>query len=654
MAKILIRTKRRNEQGMALLLALFTLLLLSGIGLCMILASTTETRIDANYGGSLRSYYAARSGLEEVRDRMRFPASPTGPGMADLLPKEIAGNSGGVLYVLNPANGETVDPGDPNSPYFDNELCHDYNSGVAVRDSRCTVIPGGAWKLPSLTAAIGSTPAAVPSGYKWVRITLKTNRIADPYFVDGDGTSVPLDTRVCWDGQTEQLSPGGATPVCDANGMQSVYILTALAATPQTGGPNGSRKMLRLEVVGPSIRPPGAITMDLGGSTSSSPVLATFSNVVPGIRIDGSVHGVNGAPPSGSCSPVAALASNTLLGTTSLQSSLNGLRLSIVSAANSSCYADGTTIPPNPPNNCTPALAWVRGTDTLPRFSTTPADTTPAPTPTPMPAPTPTPTPTPAPSPTPSSGGGHDGHNEHSPTPTPTPIPTPTPTPIPTPTPTPIPTPTNPSVCDLSSTQACYTSLDLTSPLLSATPLFGGLPGNSGDPLVYQSQSANIVVDENQAVLNYIADRYAAYLAAGNSADTNYFEITASTSILSSYGTLPDKPAVVVIKDSSLKLNTPLTGFGILQVPDDFEIQSSNFKWTGIVMVRSSAGQFLVNSAATVAINGALMLQSGSQFAFTTNSATPGSFQVTYSCDAIDAAMGSRPLKIISYSETAN
>jgi hypothetical protein len=171
---------------------------------------------------------------------------------------------------------------------------------------------------------------------------------------------------------------------------------------------------------------------------------------------------------------------------------------------------------------------------------------------------------------------------------------------------------------------------------------------------VYQSQSANIVVDENQAVLNYIADRYAAYLAAGNSADTNYFEITASTSIAATYGTLPDKPAVVVITDSSLKLNTPLTGFGILVVPDDFEIQSSKFNWTGIVMVRSSAGLFLVNSAATVSINGVLMLQSGSQFALTTNSPTPGAFQVTYSCDAIDAAMGSRPLKIISYSETAN
>ena len=95
---------------MALMMALFALLLLSCIGLCMVLASTTETRIDANYGGSLRSYYAAHSGLEEVRDRMSYPStSPTFKnGLADQLPQSIAGNSGGVLYVLNPDGGETV------------------------------------------------------------------------------------------------------------------------------------------------------------------------------------------------------------------------------------------------------------------------------------------------------------------------------------------------------------------------------------------------------------------------------------------------------------------------------------------------------------------------------------------------------------------
>src|SRR3954452_7068646 len=108
MAKIMSRMMKQDERGMALLVALFALLLLSGIGLCMVLASTTETHIDANYGGSLRSYYAAHSGLEEVRDRVGYPSSTYPlPGLANHLPTDIAGNPNGVLYVLNPDAGET-------------------------------------------------------------------------------------------------------------------------------------------------------------------------------------------------------------------------------------------------------------------------------------------------------------------------------------------------------------------------------------------------------------------------------------------------------------------------------------------------------------------------------------------------------------------
>ena len=155
MAKIMSRMMKRDERGMALMMALFALLLLSGIGLCMVLASTTETRIDANYGGSLRSYYAAHSGLEEVRDRISYPSTTSSTGLADSLPTDIAGNASGVVYVLNPDGGETVDPTDPTSPYFDVQLCHDYNSGVTIRDSRCTAVPAmpnwmAACKMPRL------------------------------------------------------------------------------------------------------------------------------------------------------------------------------------------------------------------------------------------------------------------------------------------------------------------------------------------------------------------------------------------------------------------------------------------------------------------------------------------------------------------------
>jgi hypothetical protein len=632
MAKIMSRMMKRDERGMALMLALFALLLLSGIGLCMVLASNTETRIDSNYGGSLRSYYSAHSGLEEMRDRISYLSTTTPGGLADKLPTDIAGNPGGVLYVVNPDAGEIVDPTDPISPYFDVQLCHDYNSGVTVRDSRCAAVPTGNWMLTSQNAA---PAAAVPLGYKWVRINLKTNRIAAPYYVDQKGDPTTLDTRVCWDGKTEQLSPGGVTPACDANGMQPVYMLTSLALA------QGTRNLLRAEVVGTSIRPPGAITMEVGSSTSATPITATFNvagapnaTLIPSTSIDGRPHDVNGGA-STACSPVAPLASNTSQGTASLQSGLNALRKAIVDAANSSCDQYG-----NPVSTCTAALAWVRGTGALPKFTTVSA----SPTPTPVPLPTPAPSPTPFSSSNSGSDNSGHGHDDHNPTPTPTPISTPTPTP--TPMPTPVPT----GDCSTAS-QSCYTNLDLSSPMLNSTPLFVGNPGNSSDPAVYQSQSPNIVINENQAVLDYIAAR--------KLSNTNYYEL-ASTSLnpAQTYGSR-SQPVVLVITDNSLKLlSTTLTGFGILQVPNDFEI-SSTLQWTGIVMVRSSSplGQFVVNSGATGYINGALMLQAGSQFALTNNNTgsggtTPATFTISYSCEAIDAAMGNRPLKVVSHTET--
>lgn len=183
--------------------------------------------------------------------------------------------------------------------------------------------------------------------------------------------------------------------------------------------------------------------------------------------------------------------------------------------------------------------------------------------------------------------------------------------------------------------------------MLNSTPLFVGKPGNSGDPAAYQSQSPNVVVHANQAVLDYVAARKAS--------GTNYFEV-ASTSLAATYGSLnPPQPAVVVITDSSLTLSTPLTGFGILVVPNDFEINAT-LNWTGIVVVKPAlgmaTGQFVINANAGGSVNGALLLQASSLFTLNTSSAG-ASFKITYSCDAIDAAMGSRPLKIVSQTETS-
>jgi hypothetical protein len=627
------KAQRQKERGMALLLALFALLLLSAIGLCMVLASDTETRIDANYSSSLRSYYAARSGLEEVRDRIKYPSSSAG-GLADLLPQDVAGNAGGVLYVLNPAGGETVDPTDPSSPYFDDQLCHDYNSGVAAKDSKCTVLPGTSdWQLHPQYSPVASASL----GYKWIRINFKTNRIAAPYCVDQVCDPALMDARVCWDGQTEQLSPGGTNPSCDANGMLPVYMLTSLAATAQAGGPAGSRKLLRLEVVAPSIRPPGALTM---GASSTLPVLG---GGIPAIALDGHPHTLDGAPAtSASCSAIAPLATDSPTGSAQLEQALDVVRKNIVEKANASCNADGSGLSGN---SCPAALWWVRGTNTTFRFVTTGSNSG-------------TSTSGTTATSTTSSGfsgsnsgdggssgsdGGHDGdggHHHHDPTGV----------------------ADNTGACNPSD-PTCYTNLDLAAPELFATsavtgtdvptvtlpsdsvaPFTGGL-GNQADASIYQPGTSDIINNGIKAI-----DK----LVSASVDQPNYYAVS-SASLAPSYGTRSN-PAIVVITDSALSLQNSavgLSGYGVLVIPSALEISNAPLRWTGIVVIKSSSGHVTIGSGASGFINGALLIQPGAALNLLNTTTTQPSFRLMYSCEAIDLPFASKPFRIISPAETS-
>ena len=615
MLKNMSNPKSKSERGMALLLTLFALLLLSGIGLFLVVSSTTETRIDANYGSGLRAYYAARSGLEEVRDRMKYPyVKDTQPwGLADRLPQDIAGNAGGVLYILNPASGETIDPTDPTSPYFDDDLCHQYNSGTP-KGVKCTTVPNTPnWQLaPQLAAA-----AASGLNYKWIRINMKTNRSVLPSFcVDQSCSTAPLDTRVCWDGKAEQLSPGGT---CDANGMQTVYMLTSLAVTRGASGPSGARKLLQIEVVAPSIRPAGAVT------AVSMNVSASGTAGIPPLAIDGRAHKLDGSlvdrslvtgTGSNACSDISALATDT--GSAQLAQALNQMRKNIVDMANASCSADGSGMNGN---SCPPGLWWVRGTDLSPRFITTVTTITGG-----------------------SSGGSnsgegssHDGGGDGSRLIIST------------------------SACG-PTTPNCYTNLNLAAPQLfgsaavtaphvptvtvpGATAPFIGGSGNQTDTTIYQPGAKQTVADQIAAVNN---------LVAASVGQQNYFTAT-STTLAGSYGT-QDHPAVVVFTDSTLSLQSTatLSGYGVLVISNALEIgNGGTLNWNGIVLINSASGHATVSSGATGSINGALLLQPGAVFNLSNTASSAPSFSINYSCDAIDRAFSMQPFKVISTAETS-
>src|SRR6266516_3579924 len=121
---------RHNEKGVALALSILALLLLSGIAVGMMYMSSAETTVNSNFKAEETEYFAARAGVEEIRDRMLpknpntingYIPNPLSGAVACantancLLPTTMLGNTGilastnpraAVLYILQ--NGITM------------------------------------------------------------------------------------------------------------------------------------------------------------------------------------------------------------------------------------------------------------------------------------------------------------------------------------------------------------------------------------------------------------------------------------------------------------------------------------------------------------------------------------------------------------------
>src|SRR5207248_10017527 len=109
---------RQREQGIALLLSILCLLLLTAVAAGMMYRSATETAINGNFKSEESAYFAARAGVEEVRDRIL----PTNANTINAsLPTALPSGAGGVLYVLNVVSA-AISTNCP-SPSLDDELC---------------------------------------------------------------------------------------------------------------------------------------------------------------------------------------------------------------------------------------------------------------------------------------------------------------------------------------------------------------------------------------------------------------------------------------------------------------------------------------------------------------------------------------------------
>ncbi|MBV9146527.1 MAG: hypothetical protein JO065_11460, partial [Acidobacteria bacterium] len=251
------KNNKNSERGIALLVALFALVLITAVGLGMIFSSNSELSVNSSFRQNHLAFFAARSGLEEARDRMRYKSTdatnPAAMGIEDLLyddsttpptPKlNPLGQAKSAIYIVN---GNGIDPTNVNSAlYFDDELCHEINNNVLVPNSpgsyniKCphnaNSLPlVGGWATIKQAEAVPNNGGAI--SYAWTRINLKLQESTNPWCVLGFGICNPqagpdaVADQVCYDGNREFVL-SDALPLRDApGGMGGVRPTEQLAA----------------------------------------------------------------------------------------------------------------------------------------------------------------------------------------------------------------------------------------------------------------------------------------------------------------------------------------------------------------------------------------------------------------------------------------
>ena len=232
MKKLSKNMKKNAESGVALLIAMITLLIITGVAVAMVVASGSEGALNGNYRSSSSAYYAALAGIEEGRGRMLAtnPATIAGVGAipASLTAPMLITS---VQYIVNPntAAGETT--GSVMGTYPDNEYAREFGVGPAPL-------------FPPIASTSGQNASNIQGPmYKWVRINPVSEKSLN-VDVDGDGSIDPAQTPLYYDsGSTPptMVVPanllGVPTPTASQN---QVFEVTALAVLP-----NGSEKLLQ-------------------------------------------------------------------------------------------------------------------------------------------------------------------------------------------------------------------------------------------------------------------------------------------------------------------------------------------------------------------------------------------------------------------------
>lgn len=334
--------QKPGSAGSALILNVFLVMVVGGLGAALLFQATSETRSNANFRTAVQAFYAAKSGLEEAR--ARIPVLSSNPLT---LPSTVSS----VIYITHDSG---VAPTNSSNSYYDAEYAQEF-AGIT----------------PSVASPVASIqPSGNELAYQWVRITMKTEA-SSSQDINRDGT-LNNTTAVYWDGSSQNLTATG----------KPVYKITALAVNP-----DGGRSLLQLEGSEPppystdaSISSQDDVRL-LGNFTVSGVDYCGQSGTIYGVTttqdIDtsgnaGTVSGLTGPSPNQTGTYENAPASydiNTLINTLRPYATpIQQVDATITYSSSSNTYS-GSNVhlgvpPPRPPpagNNGTPVIAYAAG-----------------------------------------------------------------------------------------------------------------------------------------------------------------------------------------------------------------------------------------------------------------------------------------------------
>lgn len=284
-------SRAHQQAGVALIVAIVGLLLLTAVAAGMILLSNSETSVDANYRDQQVAMFAAKAGLQEARDRiLSANANPI------TLPTVLPGASGvSAAYIVasgvSPwSSSNTVSTQAGNISTYDKEFANEL--GVSN-------LPSGTWYSSTSSSSNYSGPSSNPVPYQWVRINLKVDRSGynssgTPYYVDGNSANAAK--QVCYDtssgGQHEVVISAASCQAANTN-YQNVYEITSYAITP-----SGTIRMMQDEVA------PVAFNLTFPSALTMAGTVGTFNGA------NSNPYKVNGTDGSGSAPAVPGCSTN--------------------------------------------------------------------------------------------------------------------------------------------------------------------------------------------------------------------------------------------------------------------------------------------------------------------------------------------------------